>query len=162
MGFFSKLFGKKKSEDHVELEESKLDLNPYPQNKLVRFNNGDAKWSGKFAIVLSREESTENQLKDVYKKDVPYFYKIAVESEGSKFLQLKLPISHLRVVPANEQELQGFKQAHASIKLVKEPETINSVSSQTELTNNAEVDEWNRLLEKRDTEEHDQGHHDHY
>ncbi|MBI4895480.1 MAG: hypothetical protein HY831_03230 [Candidatus Aenigmarchaeota archaeon] len=153
MGFFSRLFGKK-GPDHVHVEEEHISLEAYPNNKLVKFSTNDKTWPNKLAVVLSREESTEKQLTEVYKSPVPFFYKLAVE-QGEKFLQLKLPVSHLRLLAVTPEELQSFKQSHSSIKLIEE----TTVSGTTELTSNQEIEKWNNLLNKDHTCEHD--HEDH-
>lgn len=154
MGFFSKLFGRKEGPDKVHVEEEHISLDPYPNNKLVKFSQNDKLWSNKLAVILSREENTEKQLKEVYKSKVPYFYKLAID-QGEKFLQLKLPVSHLRLVSVTPEELQEFKQSHTSIKLTEE----TSPSGTTELTSSQEVERWDRLINKKGHEEdHDHDH----
>src|SRR3989338_10937140 len=88
-GFFSRLFGKKEEEPQlVRVVEEPVHLDPFPSNKRVRFRYDDKIWPDKLAIVLSREEATEKQLREMYKKDVPFFYKVAVENDDGRFMQL--------------------------------------------------------------------------
>ncbi|GEM_PF-6573426 len=155
MGFFSRLLGKK-GPDHVHVEEEHISLEAYPNNKLVKFSANDKLWPNKLAVVLSREESTEKQLTEVYKSPVPFFYKLAVE-QGEKFLQLKLPISHLRLSSVTPEELSEFKKSHTSIKLSEE----TNPSGATELTSQQEIERWNKLINKDHTCEHDDEHNSH-
>ena len=145
MGFLERLFGKKEElPQQVRVVEEPFHFDAYQNNKLVRFKSDDNKWASKLAIVLSREEPTEKQLREVYKKDVPFFYKVAVEQED-KFLQLKLVVSHLRLGSVSQEDLSNFKKTHTSIKLTQESGTEPTIN---ELTTKDEVDKWNELLKE--------------
>ncbi|MFH0836859.1 MAG: hypothetical protein V1870_01900, partial [Candidatus Aenigmatarchaeota archaeon] len=74
-GFFSRLFGRKNNEPEqieVAVEREPVKLYPLPNNKLVKFNDTDKNWPNKFAIVISREEPSERNLREMYKKDIPF------------------------------------------------------------------------------------------
>ena len=156
MGFFSRLFGRSKEEVHEEQYREDLNLDPYPGNKLVKFNQNDSSWPGKLAIIISREESTEKQMKEVYKKEVPFFYKTAVQNDEGKFVKLKIPVSHLRISPVTSMELDDFKKSHSSIKLVDAP--AGTIVDSKELITQSDVDKWNSLLEEKT---HEEEHHSH-
>ncbi|MBI5332410.1 MAG: hypothetical protein HZB65_02470 [Candidatus Aenigmarchaeota archaeon] len=155
-GFFSRLFSRKSNEPEkvdVVVEQEPVQLYPFPINKLVKFSNSDKNWPGKMAIIISREEPTERQLRESYKKDIPFIYKVAVEQENN-FLHLKIPVSHLRIVPATSEELENFKLTHTTIKIGQE----TGVSTTAEIVTQEEIDKWNNLLagtpEKEEIELH--------
>ena len=155
-GFFSRLFSRKSKEPEkmeVVVEREPIQLDPFPNNKLVKFNNNDKNWPGKLAIIMSREEPTERQLKESYKKDIPFIYKVAVEQENS-FLHLKIPVSHLRIMPTTPEELENFRLTHTTIKIVQE----TGISATAEIVTHEEIDKWNKLLagtpEKEEIELH--------
>ena len=147
-GFFSRLFGKKEEEPReVHVVEEPVHLDPFPSNKLVRFRYDDKIWPDKLAIVLSREEATEKQLREMYKKDVPFFYKVAVENDDGRFMQLKLPVSHLRINNVSSSDLQEFKQSHTSIKMMPEPATNITTN---ELLSLDDIDRWAELIKQKE------------
>ncbi|MFH0836594.1 MAG: hypothetical protein V1870_00535, partial [Candidatus Aenigmatarchaeota archaeon] len=122
---------------------------PLPNNKLVKFNDTDKNWPNKFAIVISREEPSERNLREMYKKDIPFLYKVAVEQNDGKFLHLKIPVSHLRISIANADELGKFKQNHTTIKIIQE----SGVSTTAEIVSQEEIDKWNELLAGKNSTE---------